>query len=482
MSYKILENNAIDNTNIEGAVFNKFVAGRKSGIIEFANNCSLSSTGNSVIISTGILLLSGVRVRLTAPESFTVTSAPVVDTRYQVIAQLINTDGENFTFSIFPQDVLPLVQNDILNDAGVYQLELGRFTHLTTGDIEDVVRTADILTAGGGGADFEIGEVTTEMLAEGIPAEVDIEKRTEDDKTFLDFTFAIPKGDKGSNPNILINGDFAINQRGQTSYTGATNYTVDRWQRGTSFITASVLNKGVRLTASTSATTGENFYLYNQTIEDYAKYAGQIVTASLAYENNTFANGKINIRCDNTSNYSSATMSTSGIITFTLTLPSSITSSLKLIITGSHTNGTAETIDLLYAKLELGSIATPFIPPLTAEELPKCQRYYQKIMTLSGLNIFGFGVLRDTTNLRTAVPISVPLRTTPTVAVIGSRSFNFATNTTYTPDGATTISGASPNQIYLQTLHSVSMGTVGTFMQLFGNTATDYISFDAEIY
>lgn len=284
------------------------------------------------------------------------------------------------------------------------------------------------------------------------------------------------------NPNLLINGDFAINQRGASSYTGANTYTVDRWQHGTSFLTASVLSNGIRLTASTSGTTGANYFLYNQPIENFAKYAGKTVTATLAYENNTFVNGRINIRCDTTSNYSTATMSTSGIITFTFTLPSSITSSLKFIITGNHTNGTAETIDLLYAKLELGSIATPFVPPLIAEELLKCQRYYQKIIRLGGILIFGFGVLRDTTNLRTAIPISVPLRTAPTVAVSGLLSFNFATNTTYTPDGATTVLCATTNQIYLQTIHSVSMGTVGTFMQLYADTINDYISFDAEIY
>ena len=35
-----------------------------------------------------------------------------------------------------------------------------------------------------------------------------------------------------SNPNLLINGDFKVNQRGQSSYTGMSGYTVDRWQIG----------------------------------------------------------------------------------------------------------------------------------------------------------------------------------------------------------------------------------------------------------
>ncbi|MBR7141100.1 MAG: hypothetical protein IKD03_03055 [Clostridia bacterium] len=31
-------------------------------------------------------------------------------------------------------------------------------------------------------------------------------------------------------PNLLINGNFIINQRGKTEYTGSGTYTVDRWK------------------------------------------------------------------------------------------------------------------------------------------------------------------------------------------------------------------------------------------------------------
>lgn len=286
------------------------------------------------------------------------------------------------------------------------------------------------------------------------------------------------------NPNLLINGDFAINQRGAASYTGANTYTVDRWQHGTSFLTATVLSKGIRLTASTSGTTGVNYFLFNQTIEDYKKYAGKTVTATIAYENNTFTNGKINLRCDDTtSNYSTATMSTSGIITFTLTLPSSITSSLKLIITGNHANGTEETIDVLYAKLEVGNIATPFVPPIIAEELPKCKRYYQKIISTGGsANTLGYGVLRTSTASIFNIPLSATLRTTPTIANNGLRVFNFVTGTEFTPNGTVTIGSINNNSAFVYVTHSESMGTAGAFVQTYGATGTDFISLDAEIY
>ena len=41
-------------------------------------------------------------------------------------------------------------------------------------------------------------------------------------------------------------------------------------------------------------------------------------------------------------------------------------------------SATGEYAEFLWAKLELGSIATPFVPPDPATELAKCQRYYQR--------------------------------------------------------------------------------------------------------
>lgn len=366
MSYKILENNAVDNTNIEGAAFNKFVAGKKSGIIEFANNCSLSATGNVLIISNGILLIGGVRVRITEPESFTISSAPVIDTRYQVIAQLINTDGENFDFSVFIQDILPLVQNDIVADAGVYQLELGRFTHTTTGEIDDVIRTADILTAG-------------------------------------------PKGDKGldglgSNPNLLINGDFAINQRGASSYvyTSAKIYGVDRWYLTVANVTASVSGTTLTLT-STNTSAG---VMLSQDLENFAKYKSKTVTVSF---NATRSAGSFAIQVsDGVDTTTSSYISATGTVTATHTVNASAT---KLTVSIMQ-DAVATTITPIYCKLELGSIATPFVPPLRAEELPKCQRYGIPIRLHGGANY-----ATSTTSILCGIPLPTTLRTSPTITV-----------------------------------------------------------------
>lgn len=51
-------------------------------------------------------------------------------------------------------------------------------------------------------------------------------------------TKALIEPDNISNPNLLINPDFKINQRGQNSYSSTKdNYTVDRWKLYNSTLT-----------------------------------------------------------------------------------------------------------------------------------------------------------------------------------------------------------------------------------------------------
>ena len=147
MAYKILENDGVDITNIDGAVLNNFSAGNRSGLVGgFLNECALSSTGNSIILSTGCLMLHGVRVKISEVESVVMSSTPSQDTRYQLIAQVIVDTAGKVEFSLFAQAVQSLIQNAFLVDGmGTYQLEIGQFTHTTSGTITDIVKTANVI-------------------------------------------------------------------------------------------------------------------------------------------------------------------------------------------------------------------------------------------------------------------------------------------------------------------------------------------------
>ena len=210
-----------------------------------------------------------------------------------------------------------------------------------------------------------------------------------------------------SNPNLLINGDFKVNQRGQSSYTG-TGYTVDRWRNaGFNNLTVTPLVSGLRL--EDTVDTGTGYVLsYKFEDKDYLKLQGKTITISFKVSKNTgsniylrlLANGEIVGDTNNTNN--------TGIFSKTITLPNSL-NSLELQIRKSNGELNCE-ID--YIKLELGNVVTPNIPRPYAEELAMCQRYYQTI---------GYQLARATSyniaGINFYVPLPVTLRTVPTLSL-----------------------------------------------------------------
>ena len=126
------------------------------------------------------------------------------------------------------------------------------------------------------------------------------------------------------NTNILINGEFKVNQRGQKTYTEAGKYTVDRWKLVSG--TVEVVAGGILLNGTII-----------QILEDLPK--GELVASSNA--------GNIS--------YSD----------------------------GIFTINTLESTLISYAKLEIGTIASQFCSSSYAEELEICKRFYQKIYNVS---------------------------------------------------------------------------------------------------
>lgn len=215
MSYKILTKNGIDNSNIDGARGEYFNSGMRDGIVQGAlsEGTFIASSSNVISLGTCELRIAGHRVVIDEPVYHTFTNAPSADTRYAFVAQIVVDDNQNVDFSLFVQTAsTPLIQNDLyknITGAGTYQVEIGRFTLLTSLTIEDVVRTIDVITGGtgkGSGSTINIGTVTTQTLDPDVDAEVDVSERYEEDegKEYLDFQFGIPKGDKGDVPPIVV--------------------------------------------------------------------------------------------------------------------------------------------------------------------------------------------------------------------------------------------------------------------------------------
>jgi hypothetical protein len=203
-----------------------------------------------------------------------------------------------------------------------------------------------------------------------------------------------------SNPNLLDNPDFKINQRGQTEYRGLT-YTVDRWKKTTAGI-VTIDSDGVFL---------------NNTNDTTAMYWGQTLLLDLASKTVSLS------ACDSNGN----------IYYLSGVAPKESKNPLKLLISdiGSFYVDLnvdhyefffqikpGKSIKIKWAKLEYGSVATPFVPPNPTTELLKCQRYYQRLGGI--MRHIGSGFITGT-----AAAIVCPLATTmrvtgPTITINGT--------------------------------------------------------------
>ena len=270
------------------------------------------------------------------------------------------------------------------------------------------------------------------------------------------------------NPNLLINGDFAINQRGASSYvyTSAKIYGVDRWYLTVANVTASVSGTTLTLT-STNTSAG---VMQSQDLENFAKFKSKTVTVSF---NATRSAGSFAIQVsDGVDTTTSSYISATGTVTATHTVNASATKLTVSIMQGS----VATTITPIYCKLELGSIATPFVPPLTAEELLKCQRYYWKLNSASAFANIASGIFRDTTKFRALFYTPTVMRTSSTVTINGTLTLLNASVISTTEYASLSFQG----NIRVVQITASSAQTAGSYavVSLDGGS----VEFDAEIY
>ncbi len=239
-----------------------------------------------------------------------------------------------------------------------------------------------------------------------------------------------------SNPNMLINPDFRINQRKASGTVSDIGYFVDRWQ----------------LVSGTVTVNNDGSITLNGEIRQILEYyVGSNVTASASAGNVAYD-------------------------------PDSKTFSLSA-------NG--ETIR--WAKLEKGNKATLFTPPNPATELAKCQRFFLEINSNATARIIaGFGSAHTSTRVTLMINTPVPLRTTPKVRLSGS----WAVRTQIEGSGsvipisdmetATYITLNSVNCIGVAAIANTSTFTAGALYFLQGNKSNDDVTYpsltlDAEI-
>ena len=161
-----------------------------------------------------------------------------------------------------------------------------------------------------------------------------------------------------SNPNLLINPNFAINQRAGGSYIvgSLSEYTVDRWKLWNGTL---IRNDDGTITVKSSTNCSVVQILEDECTEECC--ASIYVTKISGYwtlytESDNIYDGSIDLK--------------EGLNTVKFT-------GCKTFAIGSRGKNN-DSITIKYAKLEKGTNVTQFIEPNPATELLKCQRYYIK--------------------------------------------------------------------------------------------------------
>ena len=282
-----------------------------------------------------------------------------------------------------------------------------------------------------------------------------------------------------SNPNILINGDFRINQRGLKTYTEHNKYTVDRWNLNYGSLT-------VNDDGSITHTASNSWQGIRQYIEFPSRLAGKTVTFSMKSNSSGIRLVQLSyLKKGNTVTDKIASKQendiSAEILTFSVKIPTDITDEDKLFIL-LYTPQANQSVTYYWTKLEVGSTPTEFIPRLYGEELALCQRYYQKIKGLGSANIFGFGSLRMATNARFEIVLNNQLRGLPTINANEIEILNFSTGGIFIDNLTLSLLSLNKGVVYLQVLSTENIGTSGAYVQLLGVTGNGYIELDSEIY
>ena len=208
-------------------------------------------------------------------------------------------------------------------------------------------------------------------------------------------------GNKFSNPNLLINPDFKINQRGATSYE-QQGYSVDRWKIWNVTVTPNA-NGGITVKNDKYEDTGTFVQILENATEGDSTLSCYVTSVS----------GTVTMVADDNSQV---------ILKQGLNVVHTSKSTKNFTIFLNQ--GTS--ITLKWVKLEQGTVATTFIEPNMAEEITKCKRYFQ------ALNVFeGFVGSVSYWNLYTKFYVGAMRTTSPTItANVSSATINISGDNT----------------------------------------------------
>ena len=309
------------------------------------------------------------------------------------------------------------------------------------------------------------------------------------------------------NNNILINPAFTVKQRGDVIQHEGLDSTFgpDRWwvigkdavgsskvESSTKVDTVTGVNK---LVVETPNATDSAYTFQNIEAVNILGMYGKEMTFSFSYSD-TGGSGvpKVLIRSWDSSNPETVKTLFDAIptslgnnrwtCTFTLstadgTIPPRNKRGMQVSVYANEDNIAPNEWSVWETKLEVGSVATPFIARSYGEELALCQRYFQKSQTGSGV-VFGVNTstIRAEYNFRNVVT----MRASPTVSVKAVGNFEVYSWNGNARKVATSITSNVTDPIsYIVIVNwSSAIGSIGDGVSLDAKNG-DVISVDAEL-
>lgn len=213
-----------------------------------------------------------------------------------------------------------------------------------------------------------------------------------------------------SRPNILINGDFQIWQRGTSFLHKNTQYCADRWQmfmnNADGKITWSKTNDGIKALCTVANTNGHARIWYTIDTADRTNLLGKKLTYTIRYRTNSER------VCLMTSNsYLSLKKSTDWKVFSHTESYNASNQWFTGVKFGDNNYSMAlnEYVEIDYIKVEVGEYATPFVAKTKADELRDCSRYYAVVPISQGVIACDGNV-----QVSTLLNYPVPMRVQPT--------------------------------------------------------------------
>ena len=299
--------------------------------------------------------------------------------------------------------------NNVIADKNDYETAFGTFNKSNADTLFSVgngISTEDRSNA------FEITKTTGKLFDKEIATKEDIPTTLPANGGNADTLDGKHANEIANNPNMLINPDFRVNQRGQNEYS--TGYTVDRWYISTDKCKAAPETNGIRLTATATLTSNTHAFWQNN---EFPLAPGKYTLSLNVLEVSGVWSARIrtvNASGDYVDSYYTSVLH-NGINKVSVDLSEGEYISAVSIGFNKGTEA-GNSLKLAWAKLEGGSLATPFVPPDPATELAKCQRYFIRLKNAFGWIGSGF---TNKTLARCVIPLPTTMRISPTVTLNG---------------------------------------------------------------